>query len=157
MQAKVLEFWSPAPLPEGDPGKNVMPPTELRKLEGEELEVSSYSSVGNELEVEITGASGPTPAGGAPKKRRRAIRKILISRIGAGATPGRTTRRTMPRPGSEDWEAEAAEKAASLVGGKEAAQGLSQLQGEETPLRSGRSLESAVLLKPSFNVRKSGG
>jgi len=29
LQAKVLEYWSSAPLPEGDPGKNATTPTEL--------------------------------------------------------------------------------------------------------------------------------
>ena len=59
LQAKVLEYWSPAPLPEGDPGKDAAAPTELCQPAEEEAELSSDSSVGSEPEVEITVASGP--------------------------------------------------------------------------------------------------
>jgi hypothetical protein len=59
LQAKVLEYWSPAPLPKGDPGKDAAAPAELRQQVQEEIEFSSDSSVGSESVVEITGASGP--------------------------------------------------------------------------------------------------
>ena len=48
LQAKVLEYWSPAPLPEGDPGKDASAPAELRQPTEEEAEFSSDSSVGSE-------------------------------------------------------------------------------------------------------------
>ena len=62
LQAKVLEYWSPAPLLEGDPGKDAPAPAELRQLAEEEVEFSSDSFMGSESEVEITGASGPPSA-----------------------------------------------------------------------------------------------
>ena len=62
LQAKVLEYWSPAPLPEGNPGKDAAAPAELRQPAEEEAGFSSYSSVGSETEMEITGASGPPPS-----------------------------------------------------------------------------------------------
>ena len=49
-----MEYWSPTPLPEGDPGKDAAP-AELRQPAEEEIEFSSDSSVGRESEVEITG------------------------------------------------------------------------------------------------------
>ena len=77
MQEKVLEFWSPTPLPEGDAGKDTTTPANLKKPEAADLEVSSDSSIGDGSDVEVTGASAP-PA--APRRRRRAIRKILSSK-----------------------------------------------------------------------------
>ena len=81
MQAKVLEYWSPAPLSEGDPGKDVAAPAELQKPAEEETEFSD-SSVGSEPEVEITGASGPPPLAALRRKTRRAIKKIPLSKTG---------------------------------------------------------------------------
>ena len=78
----MLEYWFPAPLSEGDPGKNIAPPVELREPVGEELEFSSNSFMGTEPEVGITGASGPPLAGGPMKKRWHAMRKISASRLG---------------------------------------------------------------------------
>ena len=59
MQEKVLEFWSPAPLPEGDAGKDTVAPANLKKPEVVDLEVSSDSSIGGESDVEVIGASVP--------------------------------------------------------------------------------------------------
>ena len=52
-----MEYWSPTPLPEGDPGEDATDPAELRQPAEEEAEFSSDSSVGSEPEMEITGAS----------------------------------------------------------------------------------------------------
>jgi len=82
LQAKVLEYWSPAPLPEGDPGKDASAPAELRQPVDKEIEFSSHSSVGSELEVEITGASGPPSSAAPRRKTRRAVRKIPLSKAG---------------------------------------------------------------------------
>ena len=60
MQEKVLEFWSPAPLLEGDAGKDATAPANLKKPEAADLEVSSDSFVGNGSDVEVTGASAPS-------------------------------------------------------------------------------------------------
>ena len=85
MQAKVLEYWSPAPLPEGDPGKDATAPAELRYPAEEEIEFSSDSSVGSELEVEITGASGPPSSAALRRKTSRTASKIPISKAGLTA------------------------------------------------------------------------
>ena len=71
-----MEYWSPAPLPEGDPGKDAATPVELRQPLEEELEFSSDSSVGSEPDVEITGASGPPPSVALRRKTHRTVRKI---------------------------------------------------------------------------------
>ena len=76
LQDKVLEYWSPAPLPEGDPGKDAATPAELRQPAEEEAEFSSDSSVGSEPEVEITGASGPPQSAALKRKTRRTVKKI---------------------------------------------------------------------------------
>ena len=59
MQEIVLEFWSPAPLPEGDAGKDTAAPADLKKPEVADLEVSSDSSIGGESDVVVIGASVP--------------------------------------------------------------------------------------------------
>ena len=46
-----MEYWSPASLLEGDPGKDAAAPSELRQLAEEEAEFSSDSSVGSEPKV----------------------------------------------------------------------------------------------------------
>jgi hypothetical protein len=49
----------PAPLPEGDHGKEIEPSVELEKPVEDVLEYSSDSSIRSGSDVEITGASGP--------------------------------------------------------------------------------------------------
>ena len=59
LQAKDLEYWSPAPLPEGDAGKNAAAPANLKEPEAVDLEVSSDSSVGGDSDVEVIGDTVP--------------------------------------------------------------------------------------------------
>ena len=59
LQAKVQEFWSPAPLPEGDAGKDAAAPANLKEPEEADLEVSSDSSVVGESDIEVVGATVP--------------------------------------------------------------------------------------------------
>ena len=61
LQAKVLEFWSPAPLPEGDAGKDAATPANLKEPEADDLEASSDSSVEGDSDVEVVGAPASTP------------------------------------------------------------------------------------------------
>ena len=61
MQKKVLEFWSPTPLPEGYAGKDAAAPADLKKPEAEDLEVSSDSSIGDGSDVEVVGVNAVTP------------------------------------------------------------------------------------------------
>ena len=100
LQAKVLEFWSPAPLLEGDPGKSAMPLAELKEPKGCELECSSDSSVRSESEVEITGASGPPTTAASKRKTRRAMKKIPLSKMGLTAAQ-RSQRSSTPKGASK--------------------------------------------------------
>ena len=59
-QAKVLEYWSPTPLPERDAGKDAAAPANLREPEAADLEVSSDLSIGRELDIEVVGTTVPT-------------------------------------------------------------------------------------------------
>ena len=70
LQAKVLEYWSPAPVPEGDPDKESAAPAELHKPADDEMEFSSDSSVGSESEVEITSTSRPPTVAALKRKMR---------------------------------------------------------------------------------------
>ena len=45
VQAKVQEYWSPAPLPEGDAGKDATAPANLKEPEAADMEASSDLSV----------------------------------------------------------------------------------------------------------------
>ena len=87
LQAKVLEYWSPALLPEGDPRKDVAAPAELHQPAEEEAEFSSDSSVGNEPEVEIIRASGPPPSVALRRKTHRAVKKIQLSKTRLASGP----------------------------------------------------------------------
>ena len=78
MQEKVLEFWSPAPLLEGDAGKDIVALANQKKPEAADLEVSSDSSIGDGSDVEVVGVNAPPPA---PRRRRRAVRKIRPPRL----------------------------------------------------------------------------
>ena len=80
-----MEYWSPAPLPERDPGKDAAAPTELRQLAEEVAEFSSDSSVGSEMEVEITRALRPPPSAALRRKMRRVVKKIQLSKAGLAA------------------------------------------------------------------------
>ena len=62
MQKKVLKFWSPVPLPEGDVEKDAAAPADLKKPEVADLEVSSNSSIGDGPDVEVVGVSAKPAA-----------------------------------------------------------------------------------------------
>ena len=79
LHAKVLEYWSPAPLLEEDVGKNAAALADLKEPEAADLEVSSNSSIGDGSDVEVVGVSTPPPV---PRRRRHAIRKIPASKAG---------------------------------------------------------------------------
>ena len=134
-----MEYWSPAPLPEGDPGKDAAAPAELHQPVEEEIEFSSDSSVGSESEVNITGASGPPSSAAPRRKMRRTMKKIPLSKVGL-AVAQQSLRSTTRKGTSKVWGASAT-PATAVVGSasagpqaeKEAAQGLGQLRGEVTP------------------------
>ncbi|XP_039822746.1 uncharacterized protein LOC120684960 [Panicum virgatum] len=171
-QAKVLEYWSHAPLPEGDPSKDSAAPAELRHPAEEEIEFSSDSSVGSESEVEITGASGPPSSAAQRRKTRRTSSKIPISKAGltaaqralgnptcrgttkvrgASAPPDATVvgrLRPAPKPRKKqhrDW-ASCVRKRASLSGAKR--------KVEESSTEGGSS-DAALLTSPRASPAKS--
>ena len=137
MQEKVLEFWSPAPLPEGDAGKDAIALANLKKPEATDLEVSSDSSVGDGSDVEVTGASAP-PA--APRRRRHAVRKIPASKAGLMSALPKGGFATASRSGSEELGAEDAPELSGEGAGAnaghaegEAAAGLARIGGIGSP------------------------
>ena len=103
MQEKVLEFRSPAPLPEGDAGKDAAAPANLKKPEAADLEVSSDSSIGDGSDVEVVGASAPLVA---PRRRRSAIRKIPASKACLRGALPKGGSAAASRSGSEELGAE---------------------------------------------------
>ena len=163
LQAKVLEYWSPTPLPEGDPGKDAAAPTKLRQPMEEEAEFSSDTSVGSEPEMEITEASGPPPSAALRRKTCRAIKKIPLSKAGLGAV--QQTLRSSTRKGTSKVWGASAHPATAEVGSasagpqveKEVAQVLGQLHGEVTPPRVSSGVPPAAPLKLKFSIRHSGG
>jgi hypothetical protein len=70
LQERVLEFWSPAPLLEGQQGKVIDPPTGLAKPAEGVLVYTTDSSIGSELEEAHYCAQGAdlqgTKGGGSP-------------------------------------------------------------------------------------------
>ena len=103
MQAKVLEFWTPAPQPVGDAGKDAAAPTDLKKPEVADLEVSSDSSIGGRSDIEVVGGSAPLPA---PRRRRHAIRKVSASKAGLRSTRPKGSFAAASMSGSEEPGAE---------------------------------------------------
>ena len=126
----VLEYWSPAPLPKGDPSRDATAPAELRQPTEEEIELSSDSSVGSKLEVEITGASGPLSSAAPRRKMRCTVKKILLSMVGLAAA--QQSLRSSTRSGTSKVRGASAFPTTAEVGSastgpqaeKEAAQGL---------------------------------
>ena len=114
-----MEYWSPTPLPEGDPGKDAAAPAELRQLAKEEIEFSFDSSVGSESEVEITGASGP-PSSAAPRRKMcHAVKKIPLSKAGLAAA--QQSLRSSTRKRTSKVRGASAPPATAVVGSASAA------------------------------------
>ena len=137
MQEKVLEFWSSAPLPEGDARKDTAAPADLKKAEAADLEVLSDSSIGDGSDVEVVGVSAPPVA---PRRRRRAVSKILASKAGLRSALPKGGSTTASRSGSEELGVEDAPElsgeGASTDAGRaegEAAAGLARIGGIGSP------------------------
>ena len=139
MQEKVLELWSPASLSEGDAGKDAATSADLKKPEAAVLEVSFDSSIGDESDVEVVGASAP-PA--APRRRRHAIRKIPASKAGLRSALPKGGSATASRSGSEELEVVA---------------GLARIGGIGSPPLVPRPQPPAAPLRLSFTARRSTG
>ena len=164
MLAKVQEFWSPAPLPEGDAGKDTAAPANLKEPEAADLEASSDSSIGGESDVEVIGATDPpNPSTPGPQRRRRAIHKISASKASMrGALPKRgpatTSRSGSEEPRVEDAHELSGEGAGASAGRAEgdAALGLTGMGGIGSPLLVPRSQPPTASLKMSFVAHCSG-
>ena len=158
-----MEYWSPTPLPKGDPGKDAASPAELRQPAEEEAEFSSDSSVGSEPELEITGASGPPPSIALGRKTRRTVRKIQLSKAGLAAA--QQALKSSTRKGAGKFWGASAPPATTEVGSvltgprveEEAAQSLGQLCGEVASPRAGSGTPPAAPLRLRFPLRRSGG
>ena len=161
MQEKVLEFWSPTPLLEGDAGKDTAAPADLKKLEEADLEVSSDSSIGDGSNVEVVGVSAP-PA--APRRRRCAVKKTPASKAGLRSAQPKGGSAAASRSGSEELGAEDAPEllgeGAGADAGRaegEAAAGLARFGGIGSPPLVPRPQPPAAPLRLSFTARRSAG
>jgi len=161
MQEKVLEFWSPAPLPEGDAGKDTVAPANLKKPEAADLEVSFDSSIGDGPDVEVVGVSSP-PA--TSRRRRRAVRKIPVSKAGLRSALPKGGSAAASRSGSEELGAEDAPELSGEGAGAnaghgegEAAAGLAHIGGFGCHPLVPRPQPPAVPLRLSFTARRSAG
>ena len=138
-------------------------PAELRQPTEEEIEFSSNSSVGSELEVETTGPSGPPSLTATGRKMRHTVRKIPLSKT--VLTAAQQSLRSSTCKGTSKVRGASAPPATAVVGSasagpqaeKEAAQGLGQLCGEVMPLRTSSGAQPAAPLKLKFALRQSGG
>ena len=139
MQEKVLEFWSPAPLLEGDAGKDAAAPADLKKPEAEDLEVSSDTSIGDRSDVEVVGVNAPPPT---PRRRRHAVRKTPASKAGLRSALPKGGSATASRSGSEELEVVA---------------GLARIGGIGSPPLVPRPQPPAAPLRLSFTARRSTG
>ena len=153
LQAKVLEYWSPAPLPEGDPGKDAAAPAELRQPAEEEAEFSSDSFVGSEPEVEITGASGQPRSQEDP---------TVEGWVGGGAADAEE----LDPKGDEQGPGGDRQPRPPLRWGRHRPAPKSRRRrprcwancaGEVTPPRAGSGTPPAAPLKLKFPLRRSGG
>ena len=161
MQEKVLEFWSPAPLPEGDAGKDAAAPADLKKPEAVDLELSSNSSIGEGSDVEVVGVSTP-PA--APRRRRCAVKKTPASKAGLRSAQPKGGSAAASRSGSEELGAEDAPELSGEIAGAdagrgegEAATGLARIGGIRSPPLVPRLQPPALPLRLSFTARQSTG
>ena len=159
LQAKVLEFWSPAPLPGEDAGKDAAAPANLKEPEADDLEASSDSSIEGNSDVDVVGAPASTP-----KQQRHAVRKISASKAGMrGAlpkgAPAAASRSGSEEPGAEDAPELSVEGANTSAGRAEgeAVAGLTCIGEIGSPLLVPRPLPPAAPLKLSFTARHSGG
>jgi len=160
LQAKVLEYWSPAPLPEGDVGKKAIVPADLKEPKAADLEVSSNSSVGVESDVEVIGPSVPPHLSASGQRRRQAIRKASASKAGLRGALPKGACAAASRLGSKEPGAEGALELSSGAAGAsvarvegEAALGLTRMGSIGSPLLVARSQLSTAPLKLTFNAQ----
>ncbi|RLN34115.1 hypothetical protein C2845_PM03G30250 [Panicum miliaceum] len=138
-EERIVSFWFPAPVPEGQQGKAVDPPTGLALPTANFGSFSSNSSIGSESD-DVVEVSGPAAGAGSATKKRRPTRKVAASkasRHGGGGGRAEKAGLTTTKPEEEDHGEERGRPARS-------------------PARVAQSLPSAVPLKPSFSVQWAG-
>ena len=152
----VLVSHSPA---RGDVGKDAAAPANLKKPEAADLEVSSDSSIGDGSGVEVVGVSTP-PA--APRRRRRAVRKIPASKAGLRSALPKGDSAAASRSGSEELGAEDAPELSGEGAGADARRGegevvagLAHLGGIGSPPLVPHPQPPAAPLSLSFTARRS--
>ncbi|RLM48599.1 hypothetical protein C2845_PMPSC055854 [Panicum miliaceum] len=138
-EEKVVSFWCPAPLPDGQQGKTIDLPAGLALLAVDVGSFSFDSSIRSESD-DVVEVSGPAASAGSTTKKRRPTRKMaaLKPQKGGVAPQGRSSTPpglTTPKPEEEDQEEERG-------------------QPTRSPTRVAQSLPSAVPLKTSFSVRR---
>ncbi|RLN17434.1 hypothetical protein C2845_PM02G17560 [Panicum miliaceum] len=144
-EERVPEFWSPAPLPEGQQGKVIDPPAGLAKPAEGVLDYATDSSIGSESE-EVVEVAGPTAGAGSVTRRRHAVvRKVPISKARKGAAHpqcGGTSSLEAMKEERGIPKRTAGDGHAGLVALKEeeAAHRLSQIQQRASPASLARSL-----------------
>ncbi|RLN38929.1 hypothetical protein C2845_PM01G43930 [Panicum miliaceum] len=130
-EEKIVSFWCPAPLSEGQQGKAVSPHAGLALPAADVGSYSSDSSIGSESD-DVVEVPGTVAGEGSITRKQRPTLKVeaetVVEKSGL----------TAPKPEEEDQEEERGWPARS-------------------PARVARSLPSAVLLKPSFSVQRTGG
>ena len=147
-----MEYWSPTPLPEGDPGNEITTPAELRQPTDEDMEFSPDSSVVNESEVEVTDASRLPTAAALRRKMRRTVKKIPMSK--ARLTAAQRSLRSSTPKGTSKFRGASTPPATTVVGSTSASP---QAEKEATPLCSGYGARPTAPLKLKFALRRSGG
>ncbi|RLN35043.1 hypothetical protein C2845_PM03G32060 [Panicum miliaceum] len=111
-QEKVMSFWCPVPLSEGQQGKAIDPPTGLALPVADVESSSSDSSIGSESD-DVVEVSGPATGAGSTMKKRRATRKVAALKAHRGGVAPRGQSSTTPIV--VRWEAEAAAEKAGLT------------------------------------------
>ncbi|RLN09657.1 putative gypsy-type retrotransposon [Panicum miliaceum] len=107
-----LSFWCPAPLLEGQQGKDVDLPIGLALPSADVGSYSSDSSIGSESD-DVVVVSGPAASAGTTTKKRRPTCKVATSKAQQGGVASRG--RSSTPPATSRVEAEAAAEKAGLT------------------------------------------
>ncbi|RLN12684.1 hypothetical protein C2845_PM09G13180 [Panicum miliaceum] len=136
---EVVSFWCAAPLPEGQQGKAVDPPTGLALPMVDVGSFSSDSSIGSELD-DVVEVSGSAAGAGSTTKKRRPTRKVAASKAQRGGVAPRG-RSSIP-PSAVRGQAEATAKKASLTTPKPEEEDQEEERGRpaRSPARVAQSL-----------------
>ncbi|RLN09648.1 hypothetical protein C2845_PM11G17900 [Panicum miliaceum] len=147
-EEKIVSFWCPEPLPEGQQGKAVDPPTGLALPEADAGSFSSNSSVVSESD-DIVEVSRPAAGASFTMKRRHPTPKVAASKaLWGGVVSGEGARflRARARWGRRARRRRPASPPPSRR--------RRMMRLERSPTRVAQSLPSVVPLKPNFSVQR---